>query len=350
MDSKHRNSAPGKEFQHLGIILSKALFLSAIIFLVAGASSGCVKNSSYPETGGGAGGAGKLHWDHEGLFWKEGGTREEFGSSGKLNCEAGKQGCICERPNYRCEEGAECFWGHCYGKDFPAPDTYRYTKKARGDYHVLKKLIIDELKLKPGMKIADLGAGEGNYTFEIATKLGKDGVIYSTDTDKGAVNRIRERIKDAKDKGHARIEAELVDDRRETGLEDLPDDHLDLILMINSVTFERPGEKDQDVEYMRMLYQKLKPGGSAVYHSDWFEEGPGLKGERGGWAGSGSGLSRADLQGYFAAAGFHPEPREVAMPAHIPATTYFVMHGRNGGMEKRNLYRGYIFFFNKPAQ
>ena len=337
----------------LGVHLISNRFHSLILFsaCLGLALSACkVDHSNYPKSGGSAGGAGKLYWDKEGEFWKEGRTREEFGSSGKLDCTPGAQGCICEPPNFRCQEGGECFWGHCYGKDFPAPDTYRYTKKARNDYHVFKKLIIGELGLKPGMKIADLGAGEGNYTFEIAQAIGAEGKVYSTDTDAGAVKRIQDRDKQMGSEGRAPVEASKVERRRDTGLEKLSDNHLDRILMINSVTFERPEEKYEDIEYMRTLNKKLKPGGYVVYHSDWFEEGPGEKAKRGGWADSGSGLSMKDLKAYFAAAGFNPEPREVPMPEHIPLTTYFVMHGKNGGVEKRNLYRGYIFFFTKTAK
>ncbi len=48
--------------------------------------------------------------------------------------------------------------------------------------------------LKPGMTVADIGAGEGYYTVRLAEKVGKDGRVLAQDIDQGAIDRLAERV------------------------------------------------------------------------------------------------------------------------------------------------------------
>ena len=47
------------------------------------------------------------------------------------------------------------------------------------------------LALKPGMSVADVGAGNGELTVVLAAEVGATGVVYSTDIDPESLQRIR---------------------------------------------------------------------------------------------------------------------------------------------------------------
>jgi ubiquinone/menaquinone biosynthesis C-methylase UbiE len=43
--------------------------------------------------------------------------------------------------------------------------------------------IFERVPLVPGQKVLDVGSGSGNFTFELATRLGKKGTVYAVDHD-----------------------------------------------------------------------------------------------------------------------------------------------------------------------
>jgi SAM-dependent methyltransferase len=51
-----------------------------------------------------------------------------------------------------------------------------------------------ELALKPGMSVADVGAGRGELTVALAAEVGPSGHVFSTDIDTQALDQIRARI------------------------------------------------------------------------------------------------------------------------------------------------------------
>jgi SAM-dependent methyltransferase len=51
-----------------------------------------------------------------------------------------------------------------------------------------------ELALKPGMSVADVGAGRGELTVALAAEIGPGGRIYATDIDPEALEQIRARV------------------------------------------------------------------------------------------------------------------------------------------------------------
>ena len=50
------------------------------------------------------------------------------------------------------------------------------------------------LALRPGMSVADVGAGGGDLTVALATEVGASGQVFSTDIDPDAVEQIRARV------------------------------------------------------------------------------------------------------------------------------------------------------------
>lgn len=55
--------------------------------------------------------------------------------------------------------------------------------------------ILESLHIKKGDVIADIGSGGGYFTFEFAKRTGKDGKVYSVDTNTGLLNYIEKKQK-----------------------------------------------------------------------------------------------------------------------------------------------------------
>jgi len=249
--------------------------------------------------------------------------REHDGKEKK--CEAGEPGCGCFA-DYNCKPGSECFWGYCYGPGFPAPETYRYTKAARNDPQTIRELILRNLKLNDGMKVADIGAGRGAFTFYISDRIGDEGLIYATDIDPHAVKQMGANLE-----GRKNIKPVLVKGRRATGLEEAPDNSIDLILMINSASFTKGQAKGQNVAYLKNFLKKLKPGGKFMFHMDWIDPR--------------EGMNAKELTALYHAAGFAADAETIEMPSHIPESTYYL---KRPGMVRKDLNRGYILTFTRP--
>jgi predicted methyltransferase len=54
------------------------------------------------------------------------------------------------------------------------------------------------LELRPGSVVADVGAGDGSYTVELAKIVGPEGHVFATELDQDALEDIREAVADAK--------------------------------------------------------------------------------------------------------------------------------------------------------
>ncbi len=54
--------------------------------------------------------------------------------------------------------------------------------------------IMEAASLKPGMTVADIGAGEGYYTVRLAEKVGAQGRVLAQDIDKAVIERLADRV------------------------------------------------------------------------------------------------------------------------------------------------------------
>src|SRR5215475_12008170 len=72
----------------------------------------------------------------------------------------------------------------------------------------------DELALKPGMSVADVGAGRGELTVALAAEVGPSGQVFSTDIDTHALEQIRARVAAAELRNVTVVQARA----RDTGL------------------------------------------------------------------------------------------------------------------------------------
>jgi ubiquinone/menaquinone biosynthesis C-methylase UbiE len=57
--------------------------------------------------------------------------------------------------------------------------------------------IVEVLGLEPGMRVADVGAGDGDWAVQLARQVGAQGHVWATEVDGHEIDRIEERIRDS---------------------------------------------------------------------------------------------------------------------------------------------------------
>lgn len=108
--------------------------------------------------------------------------------------------------------------------------------------------LIAALGLAPGQAVADVGAGDGDWSEVLAREVGPSGHVYSTEVDSSLVKEIRETLEDA---GYENFTA-ILGDQESTGLDP---ECCDAILMrMVYHHFKDPGPMRGD------LIRALRPG------------------------------------------------------------------------------------------
>ena len=120
-------------------------------------------------------------------------------------------------------------------------------QEERGD------LLLRELGLKPGMAVADIGAGTGYYARRMAPLVGSSGVVYATDVQPEMMQMLADGAKKA---GLTNIKPVLG------GLQsvNLPDNSIDLAIMVDVYH-----ELAYPFEVVESLVRALKPDGRIAY-------------------------------------------------------------------------------------
>jgi protein-L-isoaspartate O-methyltransferase len=84
---------------------------------------------------------------------------------------------------------------------FPRPDrlvapivSSAYTPEAERDRHGEAERVMARLELKPGMRVADIGAGDGYYTMRLARRLGPGTTVYAQDVETRYLENLRRRL------------------------------------------------------------------------------------------------------------------------------------------------------------
>jgi SAM-dependent methyltransferase len=111
---------------------------------------------------------------------------------------------------------------------------------------------LDAMDIRPGMKIADVGAGVGYMTLRMAKRVGPTGKIYGVDLQPGMLQKLSE---NAKAQGIANVEPVLG----EPADPKLPAGQIDMILMVDVYH-----EVSQPQQMVRKLREALKPDGRLV--------------------------------------------------------------------------------------
>jgi predicted methyltransferase len=118
--------------------------------------------------------------------------------------------------------------------------------------------VIADLGLKPSDAVADIGCGQGYFTFLLAKAVGNTGRVYATEIDGKALKAVANR---AEKEGLANIKTVLSDptDTR------LTSDSLNAALLVN-VLHHVP--KDKRLPLVKDIARALKPGGF-LFVIDW---------------------------------------------------------------------------------
>lgn len=65
------------------------------------------------------------------------------------------------------------------------------------ELYAARDAVIDALRLRPGERIADIGAGTGLYSLLFAPAVGPDGVVYAVDIEPRFLSLVTQRVADA---------------------------------------------------------------------------------------------------------------------------------------------------------
>ena len=111
---------------------------------------------------------------------------------------------------------------------------------------------LDALNIKPGMVVADVGAGVGYITTRLAKRVGPSGRVYATDIQPEMLARLRERL----DHEHISNVEPVLSSQADPKL---PAGKIDLILMVDVYH-----ELTQPQRMLRKMKEALKPDGRLV--------------------------------------------------------------------------------------
>ena len=114
-------------------------------------------------------------------------------------------------------------------------------------------MLVKSLKLKSGMKVADIGAGSGYLSFMMAKYVGPTGKVYAEDIQPEMLDIVKNK---AAANGQKNVEpwlGSVVDPK-------LPPNSMDLMIMVDVYH-----EFDHPYEMVKNMVSELKPGGRLVF-------------------------------------------------------------------------------------
>lgn len=115
-----------------------------------------------------------------------------------------------------------------------------------------RRQIVTAMQLKPGMAVADIGAGTGLFTIPMAVGVGKEGKVYAVDIAPKFIEHLKARAQSA---GQTNIQPVLCTDRSA----EVPASAIDLAFICDTYHhFEHPAET------LKSLHAALKPGGRLI--------------------------------------------------------------------------------------
>jgi ubiquinone/menaquinone biosynthesis C-methylase UbiE len=112
--------------------------------------------------------------------------------------------------------------------------------------------VMDSIGIKPGMTIAEIGAGTGRYAIQVSMRVGEKGKVYANDIDSSALKELRHRCKRDGINNIETVLGTLTDPK-------LPKGKIDFIFFINTYH-----HIDQPVKLLKNAIAALKPNGKMV--------------------------------------------------------------------------------------
>ena len=129
--------------------------------------------------------------------------------------------------------------------------TQKFETESREIYHQREK-IVSNVGLKPGMTMADIGAGTGLFTLHFAQAVGADGKVYAVEIAKNFLEHIKARASKA---SASNVQTILCTEKSV----ELPEATIDLAFICDVYHhFEFPQAT------LSTLHKALKPGGEIV--------------------------------------------------------------------------------------
>lgn len=129
--------------------------------------------------------------------------------------------------------------------------TQKFETESREIYHH-REAILKAAGIKPGLAVADIGAGTGLFTIPFARAVGPEGVVFAVDIAPKFIDHIKTR---AEKEGVGNIKPILCTDRST----ELPEASVDVAFICDTYHhFEHPGAT------LASLHRALKPGGVLV--------------------------------------------------------------------------------------
>ena len=116
--------------------------------------------------------------------------------------------------------------------------------------------LVKALAIRPGMAVADLGAGTGYFSRRLSAAVGPDGTVFAVEPEPKLLAYLRERAEREKTANVVPVLASLDDPR-------LPPRAVDLVLVVD--TFHHI---DGRIAYFRALQRALRRGGRVAV-VDW---------------------------------------------------------------------------------
>lgn len=112
--------------------------------------------------------------------------------------------------------------------------------------------IMDRAGIRPGMTVADLGAGEGYYTVRLARRVGPNGRVLGQDIIAEVIDQLGQRVTRGNWE-NVSVKLGTADDPK------LPDASFDRVMMVHMYH-----EIAEPYAFLWRLYPALKPGGEVI--------------------------------------------------------------------------------------
>ena len=133
----------------------------------------------------------------------------------------------------------------------------RGNRNSRNAWQQPERVVVD-LNLKPGAKVADIGAGRGFFTFRLAKAVGDKGKVYATDISAKAVKPIADRM----EKGNIKNIEVVISEATNTKLDSNSLDSAMICMVLHHVPKNLRGPLTKDI------CRALRPGGY-LYILEW---------------------------------------------------------------------------------
>ena len=154
--------------------------------------------------------------------------------------------------------------GACSGANdtasvFPAPDrpvsqagSNQFSTETQRDSRGEAQTVMELAEIRPGMTVADIGAGNGYYTVRLAEQVGPEGRVLAQDIDQKALGRLARRVERYRLDNVSIRQGEFADPK-------LPDNSFDRIFMVHMYhEIERP------YEFLWRMWPALRAGGQVI--------------------------------------------------------------------------------------